>query len=150
GLLIPKQLSQTPRAELFADVAGDAMKERIAVYDRYFTISGPAYRSGKEFFFRDLGAELVKLDARDVTGRNKEDLLVRRRFKTPGGTREWFEVWSILKGEEPTTTFGHEIEIASGTKHVANAVHVGAHEIEVTLEPAAGWDASSYREPVST
>jgi hypothetical protein len=151
GLLIPKQLSQTPRAELFADVAGDAMKERVAVYDRYFTISGPGFRGGREFFFRDLGAELVKLEARDLTGRAKEDLLVRRRFKTPGGTREWFEVWSILKGEEPTTTFAHEIEIANGAKHVANAVHVSsAREIEVTLEPAQGWDAASWHEPTST
>ena len=114
GLLIPKQLSQTPRAEVLADVAGDPMREKIAVYDRYFTICGPSYRGGKEFFFRDLGAELVSLDARDVTGRGKDDLLVRRRFKAPTSSREWFEVWSLLKGDEPITTFAHEIAVTSG------------------------------------
>ena len=153
GLLIPKQLSQTPRAELFADVGGDSMKERVAVYDHFFTICGPGYRGGKEFFFRDLAADLLSLDARDVTGRGKDDLLVRRRFKVPGkadATREWFEVWSLLKGDEPVTTFAHEIAVTSGTKRVANAVHVAGKDIEVTTEPASGWEAGTYAEPQST
>ncbi len=153
GLLIPKQLSQTPRAEVLADVGGDAMKERVAVYDRFFTICGPSYRGGKEFFFRDLGADLVSLDARDVTGRGKDDLLVRRRFKVPGkadATREWFEVWSVMKGDEPVTTFAHEIAVSSGARRVANAVHVTTKEIEVSTEPAAGWEAATYTEPQAT
>jgi hypothetical protein len=152
GLLIPKQLSPTPRAEIYANLSGDARKERVAVYDHFFTICGPSYRQGKEFFFRDLAADLVNLEARDVTGRGKDDLLVRRRFKDPGGhpgTREWFEVWSFFKGDEPVTTFAHEIAVANGAQHVANAVHVRAGQIEVTPEPAAGWDATTYREPVA-
>ncbi len=153
GLLIPKQLSQTPRAEVFADVGGDAMKERVAVYDRYFTICGPSYRGGKEFFFRDLSADLVSLDARDVTGRGKDDLLVRRRFKVPGkadATREWFEVWSLTKGDEPVTLFAHEIAVTSGARRIANAVHVAPKEIDVAIEPATNWEASTYSEPQST
>ncbi len=153
GLLIPKRLSQTPRAEALADVGGDAMKERVAVYDHYFTICGPGYRGGKEFFFRDLAADLVSLDARDVTARGKDDVLVRRRFKVPGSegrTREWFEIWSVLKTDEPVTTFAHEIAVVSGARRVANAVHVSAREVEISVEPASGWDASSYAEPQST
>jgi hypothetical protein len=150
GLLAPKNIAQSPRVDVLADVAGDAMKERISVFDHYFTIVGPGYRGGKEFFYRDLGAEIVRLDARDVTGRGKDDLVLRRRFTTPNGTRESFEVWSCLGTDEPTTTFAHEIAIGSAGKHVDNAVHVAQKDIEVSVEPAAGWEAASYHEPTAT
>ncbi len=151
GLLAPKNITaQAPKVDVLADVAGDAMKERISVFDHYFTIVGPGYRGGKEFFYRDLGAEIVRLDARDVTGRGKDDLVLRRRFTTPNGTRESFEVWSCLGTDEPTTTFAHEIAIVSAGKHVDNAVHVAQKDIEVSIEPAAGWDAASYHEPTAT
>ena len=150
GLLEPKGLSRTaPKFDLYADVAGDAMKERIAVFDRFFTICGPGYRGGKEFFFRDVGDGLLGLQAGNLTGRNKADLVVRRRFQSDGSARDWFEVWSLIGGDEPVTTFAHEIAVARDGKRVENVVHATAHGIEVTLEPASGWDASSYREPVA-
>ena len=149
--LEPKGLAAaTPKFDLFADVAGDALKERISIYDRFFTVCGPGYRHGKEFFFRDLGADVVGLEARDVTGRGKSDVLLRRRFTGQGATREWFEVWSFLGGDEPVATFAHEVAITLGDRRVEDAVHVGNREIDVTLEGAAGWDASSYKEPVSS
>jgi hypothetical protein len=148
GILAEKGLaSQAPKFDIYADVAGDAMKERITVWGSYLTICGPGYRGGKEYFYRDLGGELVRLDARDVTARGKDDLVIRRRLSVEGSTREWFEVLSVLKGDEPSTTFGHEISIAKDGKRVSNAVHVGSRSIDVSVEPASGWDASSYREP---
>jgi hypothetical protein len=152
GLLAPKGLlAQAAKFDVVADVAGDAMKERIAVFDRYLTICGPSYRQGREYFFRDLGGDLMKLDAREVTGRNKEDLLLRRRFSMQGTDREWFEVWSIMPGsDEPVATFGQEIAVISGAKHLDNAVHVAGREIEVSVEPAVGWDATTYREPIAS
>ncbi len=151
GLLAPRGIAgQAARLEILADITGDAMKERIAVYDKFLTICGPSYRGGKEYYFKDLGGELVHLEASLVTGRNKEDLVLRRRFATPGGSREWFEVWSLLGGDEPVTSFAHEIAVASAGKHVSNAVHVSGHEIEVSVEPAVGWDQATYREPTTT
>jgi len=142
----PKNLLGTsPKFELLADVGGDALKERIAVYDHYVTVLGPGYRGGKEFFFRDLGADIVKLEARDVTGRGKQDLIVRRQF---GGadTREWLDVLAFLT-DEPATVFSHEISISQGSNKVTNAVHVGSKEIDVSYDPAVGWDATSYKQP---
>jgi hypothetical protein len=153
GLLVPKGLmAEAPRFDVVADVAGDGMKERIAVFGSYLTICGPGYRGGREYFFRDLGADVLKLEARQVTGRAKEDLVLRRRFEGQGGvTREWFEVWSILGGsDEPVTTFGHEIAIALGPKHLDNAVHLKGRDVEVSVEPATGWDPSAYREPIAS
>jgi hypothetical protein len=149
GLLQAKGLSTTtPKFDLIADVAGDAMKERIEVFDRFLTICGPGYRRGKEFFFRDLGADLVGLEARDLTGRSKADLVVRRRFADGGATREWFEVWSILgASDEPTTTFAHEVKVSRDGRHVDNTVRMSPRALDVGYEAASGWDASSYREP---
>ncbi len=147
--LVPKGLLATaPKFELLADIRGDAMKERVAVYDRYLTVVGPNYRDGKEFFFRDLGSDVGKLEARDVTGRGKADLVMRRTFPDTGGAgaREWLEVWAFLS-DEPTTVFSHEISVTSGSNRVTNAVHLASKEIEVSYDPAVGWDASSYQKP---
>ncbi len=152
GLLVPKNLlGASPRFDLVADVAGDGMKERITVYDQFLAICGPHYRSGTQFFYRDVGGEVVSLDAREVTGRAKEDLVIQRKLELGGSTRQWFEVWSILgKTDEPQTTFGHEVAVATGASRVTNAVHVSGRDIEVATEPANGWDVTTYREPTAT
>ena len=150
SFLSPKGLlATTPKVDLYADITGDPMKERITVFDHYVTIVGPGYRGGKEFFYRDLGADLVKLEARDVTGRGKDDLLLRRRF-SGASTREWFEVWSFLAGgEEPVTTFAHEVSVVSAGKQLTNTVRISSKEINVTYEAAQGWDVSTYHEPTA-
>jgi hypothetical protein len=153
GLLAPKGLAtEAPKFDIFADVAGDAMKERISVYGHFFTICGPTYRNGKEFFYRDLNADVLHLDARDLTGDGKDDLVLQRRFtdSKSATTRDSFEVWSFASSDEPTTVFAHEIAIANGAKRVVDSVHASKKEIDVSYEPATGWDASTFREPVSS
>jgi hypothetical protein len=148
GLLAEKGLARDPpKVDLLADLTGDGMKERVAVWGSYLTVFGPTYREGKEYFYRDIGGELVTLEARDVTGRGKDDLVLCRRLEVEGSTREWFEVWSILKGDEPTTVFGQEISVSKEGKRVSNAVRVSGKQIQVAPEPGSGWDAASYREP---
>ncbi len=151
GLLGPRGVeASTPKHDLFADVTGDGMKERIAVFDQLLTICGPGYRGGNQFFYRDLGAEVVRLEARDLTGRGKEDIVLRLRRSDGGIVRESFQVMSLAGGDEPQTIFGQEISVASGPKKVTNALHVtGSREIEVRTEPAVGWDMATYREPLS-
>jgi hypothetical protein len=147
GLLTPKNLGD-PKLDIYADIAGDAMKERLSVYGHFLTVCGPGYRHGKEYFVRDLAADAQTLEARSVTGSTKSDLLLRRRFTRPdNSTRDWFEVWSFVD-DQPQTDFAHEIEVASGPNHIANALHVGEREIDVSIEAAAGWDASTYKEPI--
>ncbi|MBX3262531.1 MAG: hypothetical protein KF782_22815 [Labilithrix sp.] len=152
GLLEQKGLSGTkPKIDVFADVAGDDHKERISVFGRFFTICGPNYRKGRQFFWREVAGDIVSLETTQVTGRGKEDLLVRRRVTQGGSTHDILEVWSIPTGEEPTTIFAHQIAIASGDgkRRVSNAARVSNKEIEVTTEPAVGWDASSFNETIA-
>jgi hypothetical protein len=152
GLLGPKNLAGTPpRIDVFADVTGDERKERISVFGKFFTICGPGYRGGHQFFWREVAGELASFETRDVTGSGKDDMIVRRRVRGDGATHETLEVWTVASGDEPTTIFTQEIAIAdvSGKRRVTNAVRVSAKAIEVSVEPAVGWDAASFHEPTA-
>jgi hypothetical protein len=151
-LLTPKGLTKTaPTAEIIADLSGDGVRERIAVFEHYLTICGSSYLGGTGYFFRDIGGELVKLDVRDVTGRGKEDVVVRRRASVGDATREYLEILSVMsESEEPRVTFAHEIAIRQSDKHIDNAVRVSRGEIDVSVEPATNWDALTYQQPIAS
>ena len=152
GLLGPKNLTGTaPKIDVFADVTGDDRKERISVFGKFFTICGPGYRNGHQFFWREVAGELTAFETRDVTGNGKEDMIVRRRVTSGGTMHEMIEVWTVERGDEPTTIFTQEIAIvdASAKRRITNAVRVSGKEIEISVEPAVGWDATSFREPTA-
>ncbi|MGH7298300.1 MAG: hypothetical protein ACRELB_25395, partial [Polyangiaceae bacterium] len=151
-LLQPKGYTRrTPDAELVADLTGDGVKERVAVWDNYLTICGTSYLGGTGFFYRDLQGQLVKLEARDVTGRGKADVIVRRKQSVGDAERQYLEVLSALSAtEEPRVTFSHEIAVRQSDHHIDNAVHLARGEIEVTVEPTTTWDALTYKEPIAS
>jgi hypothetical protein len=152
GLLAPKGYTKrAPDVELVADLTGDGIKERVAVWDNYLTICGTSYLGGTGFFYRDLQGQLVKLEARDVTGRGKADVVVRRKQSVGDAERQYLEVLSALSAtEEPRVTFSHEIAVRQSDHHIDNAVHMARGEIEVTVEPTTTWDALSYKEPIAS
>jgi hypothetical protein len=151
-LLQPKGLTrQAPVSEAIADLTGDGVRERIAVFEHYLTICGTSFLGGTGYFYRDLVGELVKLDVRDVTGRGRNDVVVRRRQSVGDATREYLEIFSAMNGaEEPRLTFAHEIAVRQSDHHIDNAVHLARGEIEVSVEPPTNWDALSYKEPIAS
>lgn len=152
GLLEQRGLSGTkPKIDIYANVAGDERRERISVFGRFFTICGPGYRKGQQFFWREVAGDIVSLEAKPVTGRDQDDLVVRRRLEQGGAVHEILEVWSIPSGEEPTTLFAHQIAITSrdGTRRVSNAARISAKEIEVSIEPASGFTAANFNETLA-
>ncbi len=149
GLLAQKNLAGTaPKIDVFADVAGDDRKERISVFGKFFTICGPGYRNGRQFFWREVAGDLAAFETRDLTGHGRDDMIVRRRITNAGVVHEMIEVWTIASGDEPTTIFSHEIAVVDGAgkRRITNAVRVSAKEIEVSVEPAVGWDVGSFKE----
>ncbi len=152
NLLVPNHLvGQTPVVDRVADIAGDAMKERVVVYGKYLVVCGSSYLGGTKYFYKDLGGELADLQLRDVTGRGKADIILRRRFPYESTTREWLEILSAFGADsEPVVTFAHEIAVSSGTKRIADSVRVGGGHVEVKADAATGWDSSTYTETVPT
>jgi hypothetical protein len=151
-LLQPKGLTRrAPDVELVADLTGDGVRERVAVWEHYLTICGTSYLGGTGFFFRDLQGQLVKLEARDVTGRGKADVIVRRKQSVGEAEREYLEVLTAMNAtEEPRLTFAHEIAIRQSEHRIDNAVRMGRGEIEVTVEPTTTWDPLTYKEPIAS
>lgn len=153
GLLGPKNLAGTaPKIDVYADLTGDERRERISVFGKFFTICGPGYRGGKQFFWREVAGELATFETRELTGRGKDDMVVRRRITNAGVVHEMLEVWSVPTGDEPVTVFSQEIAIVdhAGKRKVTNAVRISAKEVEVSVEPAVGWDAASFKEPLAS
>jgi hypothetical protein len=150
-VLQPKGLTRrAPDVELVADLTGDGIRERVAVWESVLTICGTSFLGGTGFFFRDLGGSLVRLEARDVTGRGRADVIVRRKQSVGSAEREYLEVITALNAtEQPRVTFSHEIAVRQSDHRIDNAVHLARGEIEVTVEPTTTWDALSYREPIA-
>ena len=106
-----------PTIDVYADISGDERKERISVFGQFFTICGPGYRSGKQFFWRQVAGDIVSLaTSSTLLDRKKEELVVQRRITAGNAAHEVMEIWSIDGrkrgmqgvspcGEKPATVF---------------------------------------------
>jgi hypothetical protein len=157
GLVSEKRLGN-PSADVIANVAGDAMKERVVLYDSYLVVYGPGFRKGTEYFWADLGADpkagqLPLFEVRDVTGNGKAEIVVRKRVARGGGWREMLQVLSF-RGDTPEPIFEHETGLGSSLGTIENKVTLvpsgKGHTIEISLGTDSGYDASSYNEPAET
>ena len=72
GLIHDKGLRGAPKYNLVADVAGDAMKERVLVFDRYLVVLGLELPQGLGVLLRRTSAspaiEIPSCEVRDLTG----------------------------------------------------------------------------------
>ncbi len=157
GLLKDKGLRGAPRFNLIADVAGDAMKERVLVYDRWLVVLGAHFRKGSEYYFSDLGvdgANVVSCDVRDLTGDGQSEIVIRKRFGSASKYREMMAVLHFGSGEVPTTIFQHELAVVTDAGAVVNEVSFVADgartAIKITPGTARGFNAGTYREPTET
>ncbi len=121
GLLRERGLTMPPRLNILADVAGDSRFERVLVYDRYLVVLGPGFRSGIEYFYRDLGgSEHLRIEVSDSTGDRKDDIAYRRL--TPEG--ELAVLLSFQDGGDVPTVVSSTLVPSAGP--VAAAPHAGS------------------------
>ncbi|WP_437670304.1 hypothetical protein [Sorangium sp. So ce131] len=157
GLLKSKGIHGAPSYDLVVDVAGDAMRERVIVYERYLVVLGPGFRKGAQYYFEDLGVDakegmLPSLTARDLTGDGQAELILRKRSGSSAKYREVMHVMQFGAGDTPRPIFQHEIAIATDKGSVVNEVDFvpdGAKTaIRVRPGKATRYDASNYAEGV--
>ncbi|MRG91592.1 hypothetical protein GF068_06600 [Polyangium spumosum] len=156
GLLKQKSVRGAPKFNLIADVAGDALKERVLVWDRYLIVLGPTFRKGTEYYWNDLdvdvrGGMLPSFEARDVTGDGQAELVLRKRLGTPKKYREYLQVLQFGKSDVPTTLLQHEIAIVTEKGAVENEVRFDSDGAKVAITVLAGkakeFHAGNYHEP---
>lgn len=156
GLLKQKGIRGAPRFNLIADVAGDSMKERVLVYDRYLIVLGPTFRKGSEYYYGDVGdpANLISCEARDLTGDGTSEILLRKRVGNSSKPREMIQVLSFGSSDVPTTVFQHEVGITTDAGSITNDVSFvpdgSRTAIKITPGTARGLHAGNYREPTES
>ncbi|WP_235879598.1 hypothetical protein [Polyangium aurulentum] len=159
GLLKQKGVRGAPKYNLIADVAGDALKERVLVYDRYLVVLGPTFRKGSEYYWNDLGVDvasgmLPSFETRDVTGDGQAEIILRKRVGATSKNREVLQVLQFAGSDVPSVLFQHETGIVTDKGAVENEVRFDADgaKVAITILPgkAKGLNASNYSEPRET
>jgi hypothetical protein len=159
GLVRDKGIKTAPRYNTIADVAGDSMKERVLVFDRYLVVLGSNFRKGSEYYYSDLGVDpstgmLPQFEIRDLTGDGQSEIVLRKRVGTPTRFREVLQVLSFGNADVPVTLFQHEVGLTNEIGSVANDVSFLADgakiAIKITPGTPKGFTASTYRESTET
>lgn len=159
GLVRDKGIKTAPRYNTIADVAGDSMKERVLVFDRYLVVLGSNFRKGSEYYYSDLGVDpgagmLPQFEIRDLTGDGQAEIVLRKRMGTPTRFREVLQVLSFGNADVPVTLFQHEVGLTNEAGSISNDVSFVADgaKIAIKITPGApkGFTASTYREPTET
>ena len=159
GLLSEKGIVAEPSRDLVANVAADAMNERVLLYDRYLVLLGPHFRDGAEYFWSDLGVDVARgglpfFELHDLTGDGRAELVVRKKFDRGSGSREMLQVMSFAPNGTPESIFEHEIGISSSAGSIQNTVRIegtgrGA-SVVVGLGESSGFSSATYNEPTDT
>lgn len=140
--------------EIDADLNGDATNERALLFGHTLFVFGPTFKEGKQYVALDVGADVIGLESRDVTGDGKVDLLFTTRAKMAPTTREALAVW-MMSGEKLARVFTHETAVigASGEElrdHVAFAMVKGKATATITYDAPKVWSVATYREPIAS
>jgi hypothetical protein len=149
-----KGLSAKPAKELVGNVAGDAMLERVALYDGHLTIVGPRYRGGKQFYFSDLGvrnASMVpRFELHDFDGDGRDEIVLQKRVGTSEQYREILQIFKVGTDDAPFVAFTHETGIKTTDEQITNVVKIKKQGkrtvIKISQGQVEGVDPATYDE----
>ncbi|EYF08543.1 sugar-binding protein [Chondromyces apiculatus] len=159
GLMKSKGLKGAPTHNLIADVAGDALKERLMVYERYLVVLGPGFRKGTQYYFADTEANakagmMPSFETRDLTGDGQHEIILRKRFGSPTAYREVMQVLQFGRGDTPTPIFQHEVAVVTDKGSVINEVTFvpDGSKVGILVRPgeAKSYHAGNYTEATET
>jgi hypothetical protein len=147
------------RFDFAANVAGDSTEERVLVHGKDLVVFGKKFKGGTSYEYFTLGvaqpSDVTKVEARDVTGDGRAELVVygqvhAKASKQLGGevvTRNALFIYSV-KESGISRIFAAEVGRSLGDKSVTAEVRLGSGSIELRAGSAKGWSAANYPFPV--
>lgn len=149
-LVKDKGLSSNPSREVYGNVSGDALLERVAVFGPYLTIVGPGFRGGKEFYFGELGVAdasmVTRLELEDFDGDGRDEIVIQKRVGDKDKYRELVQIMKVGRDDSPFAAFTHEIGIKTAEGQVRNKVSLRGGTLEISQGEAEGFEAATYAE----
>lgn len=156
GLIRAQSLTVEPQRELYVDVAGDRLNERVAIFDHFLTVMGPHFRGGREFVVADLqvpdASKIKRLQSADFDGDGHDEIITVVRMGSDDHYRDVLEVLRIDADNSIKPIFLHEIGLTVGSDGViTNELKIGRAANRATLTIAQGSadnvERASYSEP---
>lgn len=155
GLIRAQGLPAEPQREIFADVAGDSLFERIALYDHFLTIVGPHFRGGKEFVVSDLQVQdankVRRLQSADFDGDGHDEIVTVVRIGADDRYRDVVEVLRVNSDNTLKPVLLHEVGLATASGTVQNEVKIGKSGgravLTIAQGSAEGVEQEGYSEP---
>jgi hypothetical protein len=155
GLVRAQHLPTEPARELLVDVAGDALYERVALYDHFLTVVGTHFRGGKEFVVADLqiqdSGKLRLLQHADFDGDGHDEVVAVVRIGSEDHYRDVAEVLRMDTDNTLKPVYLHEVGLSAGTGAIQNELRIGRGGGRATLViaqgSAEGVEQQGYSEP---
>lgn len=150
SLVKAKGLPLNPSREVYGNVSGDGMLERVAIWGGNLVIIGPHFRGGKEFYFADLGVadagQVERLELVDFDGDARDEIVILKRV---GGSDKYRRVLTVLKvgrDDQPFLAFAHEVGIKTPEGEIENKVKLSKHGVEIAQGKARGFEPDTFSE----
>lgn len=155
SLLETKGLSSRPARQVYGNVWGKSEPERVALYGRFLSIVGSAYKGGKEFYFSDLDVnsadDVRRLQLVDFSGDGLSEIVLEKRIGDSDKYRQVLEVLTVGADGTPRVVFQAETAIVTPDGFVDNAVKITgsgkAARIVVSQDKEKGFEPDTFREP---
>lgn len=145
-----KGLPPSPAREAYGNVSGDSMVERVAVWGGNLVILGPHFRSGKEFYFADLGvgdaSQVERLELVDFDADGRDEVVLQKKV---GGSDKYRRVLTVLKvgrDDQPFLAFAHEVGIKTPDGEITNKVKISKAGIDISQGESDGFDPATFAE----
>ena len=150
SIIRAKGLPANPAREAYGNVSGDSMVERVAVWGGNLVIIGPHFRSGKEFYFADLGipdaGHVDRLELIDFDGDGHDEIVVQKKVGSSDKYREVVTVLKVGRDDQPFLAFAHEVGIKTSDGEIMNKVKLSKAGIEIAQGDAEGFEPGSFSE----
>ena len=137
-----------PRYRLSANLVGGREPETGLVFGRQLVVVGPDIQGGASWLFYEIpastDADLLAVDAADVTGDGRAEVLVRVRQTFGDVRREVLLVHQLTERGFPRLL---QVEVArtQGERSITNEVRTSGGRLEIAPGRARGWAEDTYR-----